>query len=345
MLRGCYTALITPMNRDGSLDFEGLHDLLEYQSENEVAGIVAMGTTGESPTLDWKEHMSVVSKTKSFSSSDLQVIAGTGANNTSESEEGTREAIDLGVTTILLVDPYYNGPSSLEIRREYYEPLAREFPGAEFIPYIIPGRTGTMLLPEDLAILSETCSNIAGVKEATGDLNNMRAIRRLCRHGFPILSGDDEKTLTMMADPSIAACGAISVVSNILPWTVREMVNAQLENDTERARKIASDLTPMMDIVTVKTEEETPVGKVMCKARNPLATKTLMNILGMPAGPCRRPLGRMTRLGTMKVIEAAKQVYAARPDFFEPLEEFFDVDVWERLQDKKCWEGLCYDSY
>ena len=344
-MRGCYTALITPMKTDGSLDFEGLHDLLEYQSENEVAGIVAMGTTGESPTLDWGEHMSVVSKTKSFSSDDLLVIAGTGANSTEESEDGTREAIDLGVTTILLVDPYYNGPSSLEIRREYYEPLANEFPGANFIPYIIPGRTGTMLLPEDLAILSERCSNVIGVKEATGDFNNMRAIRRLCREGFGIISGDDEKTIAMMTDPTIAASGVISVVSNMLPWTVREMVNAQLDNDTATARKIAADLAPMMDIVTVKTEEDTPRGKAICKARNPLATKTLMSILGMPAGPCRRPLGKMTRAGMAKVIEAATQVYAARPDFFEPLEEFFEVDVWERLHDKNCREGLFYDSY
>jgi 4-hydroxy-tetrahydrodipicolinate synthase len=345
MLRGCYTALITPMNRDGSLDFEGLHDLLEYQSENEVAGIVAMGTTGESPTLDWKEHMSVVSKTNIFCGADLHVIAGTGANNTKESEEGTREAIDLGVKTILLVDPYYNGPSSLEIRREYYEPLAREFPGANFIPYIIPGRTGTMLLPEDLALLSEHCPNIIGVKEATGDFSNMRAIRRLCRENFPILSGDDEKTLAMMADPTILASGTISVVANILPWTMREMVNAQLDNDPETAKQLAAGLMPLMGIVTVKTEEDTPRGRVMCKARNPLATKTLMNILGMPAGPCRQPLGKMTMGGMVKVIEAARQVYATRPDFFEPIEEFFDVDVGERLHDKTNWEGLCYDSY
>jgi 4-hydroxy-tetrahydrodipicolinate synthase len=345
MLRGCYTALVTPMNRDGSLDFEGLHDLLEYQSENEVAGIVAMGTTGESPTLDWDEHMQVVSKTKSFASDDLLVIAGTGANNTKESEEGTRNAIDLGVDTILLVDPYYNGPSSLEIRREYYEPLAREFPGANFIPYIIPGRTGTMLLPEDLAILARNCPNVIGVKEATGDFNNMRAIRRLCGEHFSIVSGDDEKTLTMMTDPTISAAGVISVVSNILPWSMREMVNAQLENDAARAKQIATDLMPLMDIVTVKTEEDTPMGKVICKARNPLATKTLMSILGMPAGPCRQPLGRMTTAGIAKVLDAARRVYAARPDFFEPLEEFFEVDVGERLQDKKCWEGLSYDSY
>lgn len=344
-MRGCYTALVTPMRSDGALDFDGLHYLLEYQAENEIVGIVSMGTTGESPTLDWKEHMSVVAKSKSFANDSLLVIAGTGANSTKESEEGTREAMDIGVTTILLVDPYYNGPSSLEIRREYYEPLAEEFPGAEFIPYIIPGRTGTMLLPEDLAILAENYENVIGVKEATGDFNNMRSIRRLCGESFPILSGDDEKTLAMMEDRSILAAGAISVVANILPRAMCDMVTSQLENDSQRAHRLASDLMPLMDVVTVKTEEETAFGKVICKARNPLATKTLMNILGMPAGPCRSPLGKMTLGGLAKVIDAARQVYETRPELFEPLEEFFDVDVGERLSGKDYRRGLYYESY
>lgn len=345
MLRGCYTALVTPMNKDGSLDFDGLHALLEFQSENEIAGIVAVGTTGESPTVDWPEHLSVIAKAKTFANDDLLVIAGTGANCTKESIEATRDAIDHGVTTLLLVDPYYNGPSSLEIRKEYYEPLVEEFPGANFIPYIIPGRTGTMLLPEDLAILSEEYPNISGVKDATGDFNNQRAIRKLCRQGFPILSGDDEKTLAMMEDPTILASGTISVAANILPGAMVDMVESQLDNDNARARKLADDLRPLMDIVTVKTEEDTPFGRVLCKARNPLATKTLMSILGMPAGPCRPPLGKMTRQGLMKVVEAARQVYGSRPDLFESTEEFFDVDVGERLSCRDCWEGLYYDSY
>jgi 4-hydroxy-tetrahydrodipicolinate synthase len=333
------------MNRGGSLDFDGLHDLLEFQAENEIAGIVAVGTTGESPTLDWPEHLSIISKAKTFANDDLLVIAGTGANCTNESIEATRNAVDHGITTMLLVDPYYNGPSSLEIRREYYEPLAEEFPNTDLIPYIIPGRTGTMLLPEDLAILSEKYSNIAGVKDATGDPNNQRAIRRLCRQGFPILSGDDEKTLSMMEDPAIIATGTISVVSNVLPGAMVEMIEAQLDNDNARARKLAADLRPLMDIVTVKTEEDTPYGKVMCKARNPLATKTLMNVLGMPAGPCRAPLGKMTRQGLMRVIEAARAIYGSRPDLFEPVEEFFEIDVGERLTSRDCWEGLYYDTY
>jgi len=345
MMKGCYTAIITTMNKDGTLDWEGLHQLIGFQSENGIAGVVAVGTTGESPTVNWDENIEIIARTMQFSSDDQLVIAGTGANSTNESLEGTREAVNLGVDGILLVDPYYNGPSSLEIRKEYYEPIAKEFPNTSIIPYIIPGRTGTMLLPEDLAILSERCSNVTAVKEATGDFNNMRAIRKLCKPEFAIISGDDEKTLTMMDDPTIAASGAISVVSNIFPFAMSSMVNHYLDNEKDRARRIEAQLKPMMDCVTVKTEEETKLGKVVCKARNPLATKTLMNVLGMPSGPCRAPLGKMTKAGLLKVIGCARTVYSSAPELFEPIEEYFDVDVDDRLSNKQFWEGLYYESY
>jgi len=333
------------MKADWSIDWDGLHDLVEFQSDNGVAGIVAVGTTGESPTVDWHENIEVIERAMQYSSDDLLVIAGTGANSTKECIEGTKEAVNRGAEAVLLVDPYYNGPSSIEIRREYYEPIAREFPNTSVIPYIIPGRTGTMLLPEDLAILSERYQNVIGVKEATGDYNNMRAIRRLCKSDFAIISGDDEKTIAMMDDPLIVASGVISVVSNVFPDAMSDMIDCFLENDKERAREIERILKPVMDCVTVKTEEVTSIGKVICKARNPLGIKTMMNVLGMPSGPCRQPLGKMTRAGMMNVIESVRAVYSASPELFEPIEEFFDVDVNERLSDKKFWEGLYYESY
>lgn len=345
MLRGCYTALVTPMTKDGFLDWEGLHDLIEFQAENGISGVVAVGTTGESPTVNWHENIEIIERTMQYSTDDMLVIAGTGANSTKECIEGTAEAVRRGAKAVLLVDPYYNGPSSLEIRREYYEPLATEFPNTGIIPYIIPGRTGTMLLPEDLAILVEKFENIIGVKEATGDFNNMRAIRRLCGSGFPILSGDDEKTLTMMDDPTIAAAGVISVVSNVFPGAMSEMINCHLDNGKQRAREIERLLRPIMECVTVKTEEETRFGKVVCKARNPLAIKTLMRILGMPAGPCRQPLGKMTKAGITKLVESANRIYSKAPELFEPIEEFFDIDAGERLSDRRYWEGLYYESY
>ncbi|HDP97175.1 MAG TPA: 4-hydroxy-tetrahydrodipicolinate synthase, partial [Euryarchaeota archaeon] len=212
-------------------------------------------------------------------------------------------------------------------------------------PYIIPGRTGTMLLPPDLAMLSKSHPNVFAVKEATGDFENMRAIRKLCGPEFTIMSGDDDKTIEMMTDASIGAAGVISVVSNILPAAMWEMVTAQLRGDSKKASELLALLKPLIQVVTVKTEEKTPFGSATCRARNPLATKTLMNILGMPAGPCRQPLGKMTRTGIQMVVEAARKAYDARPELFSPVEKFFDVEVAERLSEGKYLEGLYYGSY
>ena len=152
-------------------------------------------------------------------------IAGTGSNSTQEAIDGTAHAQDIGVNCVLLVDPYYNGPSSMEIRREYIEPIAHQFPEVQVIPYIIPGRTGTQLYPQDLAVLHQQYPNVRCVKEATGDLKNMELTRQLCGEDFDILSGDDDKTYTMMISPDIAASGVISVVSNVAPSAVVDMVH------------------------------------------------------------------------------------------------------------------------
>jgi 4-hydroxy-tetrahydrodipicolinate synthase len=176
---GCYTALITPMTSNRQVDYQGLNRLVEFQMKEGVKGILAVGTTGESPTLDWMEHNNVIEKVHEYSSEKCLTIAGTGSNSTQEAIEGTEHSQNIGVKCVLLVDPYYNGPSSLEIRREYIEPIARQFPEIQVIPYIIPGRTGTQLYPQDLAILHKQYPNVRCVKEATGDLNNMELTRRL----------------------------------------------------------------------------------------------------------------------------------------------------------------------
>ena len=223
---------------------------------------------------------------------------------------------DLGIKCVLLVDPYYNGPSSLEIRREYIEPIARQFPEIQVIPYIIPGRTGTQLYPQDLAILHQQYPNVRCVKEATGDLKNMELTRQFCGEDFDILSGDDDKTYTMMISPDIGASGVISVVSNVAPSAVVDMVHYILDGNEEAASVIAQALQPLFNIVTVKTQEQTPYGPVACKARNPLAYKTLMNVLGMPSGPCRQPLGKMTRAGLEVVLQTFGKSMKATHKFF-----------------------------
>ena len=339
---GCYTVLITPMNRNRQVDYEGLQQLADFQIKNGVKGLLAVGTTGESPTLDWNEHSKVIEKVHEYSSNRCLTIAGTGSNSTQEAIDGTAHAQNIGVNCVLLVDPYYNGPSSLEIRREYIEPIASQFPEVQVIPYIIPGRTGTQLFPQDLAVLHQQYPNVRCVKEATGDLKNMEVTRQLCGEDFDILSGDDDKTFTMMISPDIAASGVISVVSNVAPSTIVDMVHYILDGNEEAASVIAQALQPLFNIVTVKTQEQTPYGPVACKARNPLAYKTLMNILGMPSGPCRQPLGKMTRSGLDVVLANARKVYESNPQILKPIADYFGVDLKERLYNEKYLEGLFY---
>jgi 4-hydroxy-tetrahydrodipicolinate synthase len=339
---GCYTALITPMSSNRQVDYEGLRRLVDFQIQEGVKGLLAVGTTGESPTLNWDEHSKVIEKVHEYSANRCLTIAGTGSNSTQEAIDGTEHAQNAGINTVLLVDPYYNGPSSMEIRREYIEPIARQFPEVQVIPYIIPGRTGTQLYPQDLAVLHQQYPNVRCVKEATGDLKNMELTRQLCGEDFDILSGDDDKTYTMMTSPDIGASGVISVVSNVAPRAIANMVHYVLDGNEEAASVISQALQPLFSIVTVKTQEQTPYGQVACKARNPLACKTLMNILGMPSGPCRQPLGKMTRNGLEVVLSNARKVYENTPEILQPITDYFGVDLKERLYNEKYLEGLTY---
>jgi len=172
MITGCFTALITPFS-NFVVDYENLGKLVDFQIKNGITGILAVGTTGESPSLTWDEHNKVIENIAKKTKGKCVCIAGTGSNNTNETISATEHAVDIGVDAVLLVDPYYNGPSSLEIRREYIEPVAKAFPDIEIIPYVIPGRTGTQLLPEDLAILNKKFKNVNTVKEATGNIDNI----------------------------------------------------------------------------------------------------------------------------------------------------------------------------
>jgi 4-hydroxy-tetrahydrodipicolinate synthase len=339
---GCTTALITPMNTNQQVDYTGLQRLIDFQIQEGVNGLLAMGTTGESPTLNWDEHSKVIKKTREYAGNHCFTIAGTGSNSTQEAIEGTQQAKDADVNTVLLVDPYYNGPSSMEIRREYIEPIAKQFPDVQIIPYIIPGRTGTQLFPQDLAILHQQYPNVRCVKEATGDLANMILTRQICGEDFEILSGDDDKTYDVMINPLIKATGAISVVSNIAPRAITDMIHYILNGNIAAATVIHQALQPLYNIITVKTQESTPYGPVMCRARNPIACKTLMNILGMPSGPCRQPLGKMTRAGIDVVLTNTRKVYKANPQVLEPIADYFNVDLTDRLYNEKYLEGLTY---
>lgn len=334
---GCWTAMVTPFNRKGEVDYEGLEKNARFLIEN-GSNLVPTGTTGESPTLDWKEHGRVITKAVKLARGKAFVIAGTGSNSTQEALRGTKHAVEVGAQGALLVDCYYNGPSSLELRTEYYEIVARAFRKIFIVPYVIPGRTGTKLEVEDLAILHRKYKNVRSVKEATADLGRMAKTRSLCGDDFDILSGDDDKTFEMMTHSDIRASGVISVMSNIVPGPISAMVMAILKGDMERADYLRKVLDPLFKVVTVNTMESYEGFEVPCKFRNPVAIKTMMKGLGMPSGPCRQPLGKMTPKGVEIVRNALKAVYEKDKEILNPIQEFYKVSLEERIYKDKYWK-------
>lgn len=344
MRQGCYTALITPF-KNSMVDLAGLEKLMDFQLANGISGMLAVGTTGESPVMTWDEHNLVIETTAKKCKGKSYCIAGTGSNNTQEAMEGTAEAESEGANAVLLVEPYYNGPSSLEIRREYIAPIAKAFPNLEVIPYVIPGRTGTQIYPEDLALLNAEFPNVHTVKEASGDIANIRRTRKVCGPAYEIFSGDDGLTLEMILDPEIKAIGAISVMSNLAPKAYSDMVQLALSGQTEAARALNDKLKPLNDLVTFKTTETTPYGEVVFRARNPLPIKAMFDILGVFPGQCRKPLGKLTLKAGETVLQALQTINQNSPEILAPLGEFFNVDIAARLADKNALKNVCYETY
>jgi len=346
-LGGAWTALVTPFGADGSIHWDEFERLVAFQADQGMTGVLPCGTTGECPTLNWEEHNAVVEAAVRASGDACLVMAGAGSNSTSEALRASRHAVDVGAQAILLVDCYYNGPSSLELRREYHGVVAAACPDTLIVPYIIPGRSGTAMAPEDLAILAEEHPNVRTVKEATGDLDRMAHTRGLVGDDFEIMSGDDGLTAAMMASEAIRADGVISVLSNVVPAPVSRMVQALAAGDPE-GRRLADALDPLFDLVTVTVDNERTLRgqavTVKDKFRNPLAVKTLMRGLGMISGHCRRPLGKMTASGVDVVRSVARAAWQDHPEFLMPIQAAFGVDLAARLDDDALWASLAYPA-
>ena len=213
------------------------------------------------------------------------------------------------------MDPYYNGPGSLEIRREYLEPVARAYPRMRIVPYVVPARTGTALEPRDLARLRRDCPNVVAVKEATGDPRQAAEVRRLCGTDFGLLAGDDTATLDMVLDGRVRADGVVSVASNLAPGAVSAYVRRALAGDGEGACRAERALRPLLDHIQIGVDE----GGVAHRSRNPVPIKTMMSLVGLPAGPCRPPLGRLTPAGLQAASGALERVRRAAPEVFAAL--------------------------
>jgi len=344
---GCWTALVTPFKRDVSVDWEQLERNVEFMVGEGLSGVLPMGTTGESATVTHDEHAKTIEKVTEYVNGRCKVLAGTGSNSTDEAVYETGKAKDAGVDAALLVDCYYNKPGSLWLRREYYGVVAEKFPELDIIPYVIPGRSVTVLKPEDLAILRSEYPNIVAVKEATGDFDRMAATRTLLDDDFNIISGDDPNTFRMMTDPTIGAAGVISVISNITPGPIEKYTRLILSGKTDEAQKIDEALQPLFSCVGLATEEEVtlPDGSsatVTYKFPNPVPVKTMMAGLGMQDVTCKKPLGLLTKKGVEQVRAALRTVWENSPEHLEPVGRFYDVDVGERISKDKYWEKLSY---
>lgn len=269
IFRGSATALVTPFFSDGSIDFETLGRLIDFQIASGTDALVPCGTTGESAAMSEKERLSVIEYTLWKTAGRIPVIAGTGTNNTAQSVSLTKCAQHLGADGILAVCPYYNKPGQDGILK-HYEALADC--GSPVIVYDVPGRTGCSVAPETLKILSEH-PNIAGLKAANGSLQWAASVRGLCGDALPVYSGDDGCTVPFL---SVGGLGVISVVSNILPGVVHNLCEKWFCGDIPGA---AADQIRLMPLISA-----------LFRRTNPIPVKAALEALGYPEQYLRLPL-------------------------------------------------------
>ncbi len=270
MFKGLYTAIVTPFNEDGSLDTRGLEDLIEFQIENNISGIVPVGTTGESPTLSVEEHIKVVEHTCRTVNGRVKVIAGTGSNNTEEAIELTRLAKASGADATLQVAPYYNKPTQEGIFR-HYKKIAEEVDLPQIV-YNIPARTGRNIEVETMVRLAGL-PNVVAVKEASGSISQIMEVIEKTPDDFAVLSGDDAITLPLMA---AGGTGLISVASNLYPGPMVDLVEFGIKGDFEGMRKLNKKLMPMFRMMGIE--------------QNPLPIKAALAIKGHIKEVYRLPL-------------------------------------------------------
>jgi len=239
MFHGSMVALVTPMFEDGSIDDTSLASLVEWHIEQGTQGIVAVGTTGESATLDEQEHCEVMRKVVGFARGRVPVIAGTGANSTREAISLTRCAMEGGADACLLVTPYYNKPTQ-EGLYQHHRAIAEAVPIPQIL-YNVPGRTACDMLPDTVRRLAEV-SNIVGIKEATGNLQRVRELLDVCGDRLDMYSGDDATGMDFLLE---GGKGVISVTANIAPQAMQQMCAAAMQGDRQAAEVINNRLMPL----------------------------------------------------------------------------------------------------
>jgi len=269
MFSGSFTAIVTPL-KNNKVDFDAYKKIIDMQIDAGITGIVPCGSTGESATLSHQEHDEVIQKAVEFSNGKLKVIAGTGSNSTAEAIRLSKHAQEVGCDGVLLVAPYYNKPTQKGLYLHY-----KEVANAINIPvvlYNIQGRSAVNIEPKTIAQLAKDCKNIVAVKEASGSLDQMSQIRMLAPE-MDLISGDDALTVPIM---SIGGTGVISVLSNICPKVVADLVNAMLKKDLDKANEIAFKWLPLVKAMFIET--------------NPIPVKAAMAMMGICSDEMRLPM-------------------------------------------------------
>ncbi len=287
IFEGCATALITPMNKDSTVNFAGLEALVESQIKSGVDALVICGTTGEKSTLRYDEHLKVIEVAVKAANKRVPIIAGTGSNDTVYSVELCRDAEDLGADALLMVTPYYNKTSQNGLINHYNYIADRVT--KPIILYNVPSRTGVNIKPETYKELAKH-QRIVATKEASGDISQIAQIKYLCGDDLDIYSGNDDQTVPVL---SLGGIGVISVLSNILPDVVHNICNLYLKGNTTEAAALQNKYLGLMNAMFYDV--------------NPVPVKTAMNLLGLNVGECRLPLYPMDQTNLERLKEKLKE--------------------------------------
>lgn len=286
MFKGSIVAIVTPF-KDNKVDEERLRELVEFQIKSGTSAILPCGTTGESATLSFEEHNQVIEIVVEQVKKRVPVIAGTGSNSTEEAVMLTRHAAEIGADASLQVSPYYNRPT----QKGLYEHFKRIANAVEIpiILYNIASRSGVNIEPDTIAGLARDCRNIVGVKEASGNLDQMSRIKFTAPDNFILLSGDDNLTLPIL---SIGGIGVISVAANIVPADVAALVSEFEKGNLQKARGLHYKLLPLVKAMFIET--------------NPIPVKTAMGLMGMCSPEMRLPMCAMSQENLEKLKKALK---------------------------------------
>lgn len=281
IFEGVATALVTPMNEDGSINFDRLRTLIDEQIEAGIPALVICGTTGESATMTLEEHSDVIKVAVEHTAGRVKIIAGAGSNDTVCAANLAVEAEEAGADALLLVTPYYNKATQKGLY-EHYKYIAERV-SLPIILYNVPSRTGCNIKPETYAKLADI-PNIVAIKEANGDISSVVKTRLLCGDKLDVYSGNDDQIIPIM---SLGGKGVISVLSNVMPKETVEMCDKMLKGDLEGAAKMQIEFSSLIDALFIEV--------------NPIPAKTAMNLMGMNMGPLRLPMTEMED-GTKAVL-------------------------------------------